>query len=65
MTGVPPSDVLIPSHGSGPMDRPPGTVAPASLVASPSYARAALPAARAELITLLVMKLVTGSLLAP
>ena len=24
--GVPPSDVLIPSHGSGPMDRPPGTV---------------------------------------
>ena len=31
------------------MDRLPGTVAPASLVASPSYARAVLPAARAVL----------------
>ena len=47
--GVPPFDVLITSHGSGPMDRLPGTVAPASLVASPSYARAVLPAARAVL----------------
>ena len=34
------------------MDRLPGTVAPASLVASPSYARAVLPAARAVLTTL-------------
>ena len=33
------------------MDRPPGTVAPASLVASPSYVRAVRPAARAELTT--------------
>ena len=33
------------------MDRLPGTAAPASLVASPSYARAVLPAARALLTT--------------
>ena len=51
--GVPPSDVLITSHGSGPMDRPPETVAPASLVASPSYVRAMRPAARAKLTYLL------------